>query len=978
MKKTLHIKPWVIFGLLTIAFVCLSLTETLATHLRAGNILVKKVNNNCLEYEITVVVFTNTNGTTVLFGGDQDFLNFGDGSPIVLVPEIGPGTNVPGATYDVIDGTLGIAKATYTIRHIYRGAGRFTISYIEPNRNAGIANIDQSVNVTFYLETQILIDPFLGCSSPPDLLVDPVDQACSGAAWFHNPGAQDNEGDSLSFQFVQPFRDRGSVVPNYRDPNSPEFYTEYATGNETDDGEPTFDIDPIFGTITWNAPDMKGEYNIAFIIIEWRKVRGVWYRMGFVRRDMQILVADDCNNERPDLEIPDDICVVAGETITEEIFGTDPDGDRVKIEAFSNVFELSADNQSPATLTPDPPIFQNVKATATFQWATTCQHVQDQPYSIVFRVEDERGLVSYKTWSIRVVGPPPTWQDAQLVNRTATITWDPYICQNADSIQIWRKVDESAFVPDTCFTGMPAGLGYERIANVLVKNGNVFIDNNKGKGLAPGARYCYRLVAVFSSQLGGESLVSLDTCVGPIEMTVPMITKVSILQTSETAGEIKVKWTRPLDADLTDFPLPYRYVVTRATGFIRANDSTLVTITAPASADTLSIMDVGLNTSSLIYNYSVMAIAANDDTVGTSVVASSVRLEASAEGVEAGQVQLTWAAAVPWSNQISTYPRHLIYRGDAGATEAELVLIDSVDVTANGFVYVDSDLVESQEYCYKILTRGSYGNPQLEEPLLNFSQIICVEPGDDVPPCPPVLTVDLQDCSNPSTIQSLCFATEFSNNLSWNLSNDPSCQDDVKSIRIYRSTHGNPFALLAEVPATVNNYLDRQNLDSYAACYKIISVDRSGNESEESQTICNDNCPYYELPNVFTPNGDGTNDKFSAYSVRNLDCEGDECEGYALELIQKCARFVQAVKFTAYNRWGQEVYTYEANTLAAGSNTNSIYIDWDGRDADGNKLPNGVYYYLAEVTFNTSNQQERVKTYKGWIHLLYDVDRSID
>ncbi len=49
-----------------------------ATHLRAGQIEVKQIST--LTVKVTVTVFTNTN-STVLFGGEQDMLNFGDGTP---------------------------------------------------------------------------------------------------------------------------------------------------------------------------------------------------------------------------------------------------------------------------------------------------------------------------------------------------------------------------------------------------------------------------------------------------------------------------------------------------------------------------------------------------------------------------------------------------------------------------------------------------------------------------------------------------------------------------------------------------------------------------------------------------------------------------------------------------------------------------------------------------------------------------------
>ena len=57
-----------------------------ATHLRAGEITVERVSCNSLTFRITVTVFTNTINTNVLFGGEDDWLDFGDGHRM-LIPE---------------------------------------------------------------------------------------------------------------------------------------------------------------------------------------------------------------------------------------------------------------------------------------------------------------------------------------------------------------------------------------------------------------------------------------------------------------------------------------------------------------------------------------------------------------------------------------------------------------------------------------------------------------------------------------------------------------------------------------------------------------------------------------------------------------------------------------------------------------------------------------------------------------------------
>ena len=129
--------------------------------------------------------------------------------------------------------------------------------------------------------------------------------------------------------------------------------------------------------------------------------------------------------------------------------------------------------------------------------------------------------------------------------------------------------------------------------------------------------------------------------------------------------------------------------------------------------------------------------------------------------------------------------------------------------------------------------------------------------------------------------------------------------------------------------------------------------------------MCFDNCPYYELPNIFTPNDDNCNDVFSAFSNRNYGSEqGGRCTVLSEEVRSKCARFVEKVELRVYNRWGKEVYSYESG----GERT--IYIDWDGRDLDGRELSTGVYYYVADVIFDSVDPSKQNQVIKGWVQLM--------
>lgn len=941
--------------------------ESFGTHLRAGEITVERI--NCSRtFKITIRVYTNIKDTNVEFGGDGTaILSFGDGL-FLEVP------TVAGIPRPELSPDNSIAYVEYTQTHVYSSDGSYTITYKEPNRNRGVLNMDNSVETQFYIETTVNIDPYFGCSSSPVLSVPPIDRGCVGVAWSHNPGAYDVDGDLLTYELVVPNRDRNVSVTNYKSPSDAKFYTSFGTGNENGNGPPSFKIDQLEGTITWDAPGAVGEYNIAFIVREWRLIDGLWFPLGSVRRDMQIII-DDCQNERPDLEVPQDTCVTAGTTLKEQIKGTDPDvDDKIKIEAFSQIFNFPP-AQSPATFLPVPD-FRPQPYNADFEWETDCFHIREQPYQVVFKVTDDGPprLTTFKSWFIKVVAPAPQWKNITLnpSTRSTVLEWEDYPCTQADVMQVWRRVDKTDYEPDNCETGMP-GLGYTLLAEVPISGSSAqktFTDSNNGKGLPPGAEVCYRLVAVFPLPGGGESYVSKDTCIGPILADAPVITNVSIVKTDAVNGEIFVKWFPPVDADPVQFPPPYTYKAYRGLGFTGSPSTNAV-----YSGTTTSFTDIGpgLNTENDIYNYRIVCYDASGGTVDTSAVASSVRLETNSL---IKKIELVWRAEVPWSNQTEKYPRHLIFRGEG---DAEPVLIDSVDVTANGFTYVDEGqfnkipLVDGQTYCYKIETRGSYGGtPDKFGKLKNLSQIICTQPGDTIPPCKPIqpLTLNAPDCNTYSS----CGENTFKNTLTWDRPEDPECRNDIRSYNIYVSYSADEDYMLLTRNVTDLFYV-HDSLNSMTSCYKISAVDRSGNESELSDPVCFENCPYYELPNVFTPNGDECNSTFSAYNSKDSYIDKDEsgeiiCGGTTDET--KCARFVEKVVLHVYNRWGREVYNYASEEIDDNDDgvIKSIYIDWDGRDTNGNELSSGVYYYVADVTFDTYDPAKKNKTIKGWVQLV--------
>lgn len=922
-------------------------SNTFATHLRSADIIIEADCNNPLRFKVTIVAYINT-GTTSNFGGGFSMLYFGDGTSIdidevIETPRPDLGNN--------------IGIATFSTFHTYSGFGRYTITYLEKDRSRGILNIALSEDVPYVSKAVLNVTEKIDCNHYPVLGVPPIDRACSKVAFYHTSGAYDIDGDSLSYELTIPSMDQNTFAP-YTSPIDPSFYINFNTGNETATGPPTFSIDPVSGLLTWNAPDKIGEYNIAFKVIEWRKdsITNTYIQLSSFVRDMQIIV-EECTNIRPQLVIPKNVCVTAGASIHEIIKGTDTENHPVKIEVFSEILDLEPD-ESPATYSPKPALFTSSDpfASVDFQWTTQCLHVRQQPYQVVFKITDSppQGpkLVTFAIWNIRVIAPPPVFQSAtpDLVTRVANLKWEGYSCANASSIQVWRKVGSASFTPSACQNGIPKNLGYYLIAT-LPPTQTQYTDTNYGRGLAVGAQYCYRIIPYFNSPASTYGFSSQELCVGPIQADAPVITHVSVEKTDKTSGEIRVSWLKPFDINTEQFPEPYEYEIYRATGFYGEES-----ISKAGRVTGTTFIDTNLNTDLTVYNYRIVLYGQPQNAnvivpIDTSSVASSEWLSLTPG---ANRMVLTWQDSVPWSNVAFVKPYHLIYRGEDNQEPADMILHDSVKVSVDGFTYTDTNLSDDIEYSYRILTRGTYGNPAiaLQE---NYSQIVTSYPVNTLPPCSPIITIDMISCEQYVKINN-CGEEEFTNKLHWNVSKLRQCRKNIKLYTVYAANSPDQeFLPIATVQDT--SFADT-GLLSFARCYRITATDESGIEGAPGEIMCNDNCPYYTLPNVITPNNDSYNDALSAHFETMGDTEPEQGE------VFRCPRFVQHVTLSVFNRWGQSVYDFES------TNESEVSIEWKGVDKNGNKLPTGIYFYVADITFNTLDPELKKKSIRGWIHIL--------
>lgn len=303
--------------LLSIFVLLIGFSNAFATHNRAGEITYRYIGTPTTpyKYEITITTYTKWVGTS---GTDKCELNvhFGDGDT-AIVPRInGLSVNCP-STADGVLITPDTRYNVYRTTHNYAGPGNYFISMEDRNRNSGICNIPDSDNQSFFLRSELVISPFLGQNDSPTLLNPPIDDACVGVCFEHNPAAFDADGDSLHYSL--------SVCYAYGSPLL--LWTFPPNMNSSS-------INPLTGDLTWCAPTMVCQYNVAILIKEYRLLPGtnIRYYIGSVLRDMQIDVLP-CNNNAPQISNENDTCVIAGSNLNFNVTATDPEFNTLSLSA---------------------------------------------------------------------------------------------------------------------------------------------------------------------------------------------------------------------------------------------------------------------------------------------------------------------------------------------------------------------------------------------------------------------------------------------------------------------------------------------------------------------------------------------------------------------------------------------------------------------------------------------------------------------
>ena len=845
-----------------------------ATHNRAGQLLYRHISGYTYEFTQTQFYFTPSEAWKQRVESGLD-VTWGDNTASKI-------QCVKDETEKLPDN---YTKCVFRMRHTFPGPGVYTIIMEDHNRNDGVENIPGSVNVAFCVKTVFRIDPNMRPNNTPQLLTYPVDKAAVGRRFVHNPSAYDMDGDSLSYELAVCLRERGIEIKTYRFPE--------ATG-----GPDSLYVHPVSGDFVWDAPEKKGLYNVAMKINEWRD----GMKIGSILRDMQIEVIDS-KNRPPVMPNFRDTCVIAGAKISIPVHVTDPDNDEIVLTATGGPFQV-ATNPADLLIGDKGPGYTN----AVFTWQTDNSHVRKQKYTVVFKAEDQNKevkLVSFANCNITVIAPKIENLTATAEKKDIWLDWEQTVCDHATGYEIYRSMGSNDFDLGPCETGIPSGSGYEKIATVDGIGNTVYKDNNNGKGLSPGIEYCYRVVAIFTD--GAKSLPSDEVCASLLAGTPPMIR--AHVETVNVAGEIHVAWLeKPSQEKMADKPGPFEYRLYYTWELARdywppldehinLGDTTFIhlidTKTQYPYYYRVELWDKGTN-----------SIVDEDFEIASTLYPI---LEPSDNSVI-----ISFGRYTPWIND-----EYTVYRCTNNGEN-----LDSVGFT-NRETFKDNGLRNGQEYCYRIRSRGYRNIDGVRYENENWSHVACATPFDNVPPCPPEL-VGVSICD------------EELNQLDWTY--DHECMYDVEKYRIYFSPDPARYAysrIDSVMSRDIHTYSHHKSL---IGCYYVTAVDSAGNQSAGSNIVCLDECGDYDLPNVFTPNGDNINDVFKSFNPGR----------------------VTKVEMQIFNRVGKLVFK-----------TENPDINWDGRDIDSKRfVPSGVYWYTCTV-YEERLTTPRIIPLSGIIHVFY-------
>ncbi|RYD83502.1 MAG: hypothetical protein EOP53_00680 [Sphingobacteriales bacterium] len=522
------------------------------------------------------------------------------------------------------------------------------------------------------------------------------------------------------------------------------------------------------------------------------------------------------------------------------------------------------------------------------------------------------------------------------------LTWTPYIgfVKNASG--------NPYYVVEKFYDN---GLGWNKIAT-LVNGETQLVDSN----IHCNVLYTYRILTF--DGLGQQSFSNTDTArafehILPI---VPDIKLVTVTQTHHLKGKAKLSWKPSISTDVA------KYLVYR-----KSNNNNWSLIATLPNTDTV-FNDVNLNTYRISYEYKVLAIdTCMNLSLDNGEIHQTVNLKATAQD---SKIQLDWNAYDGFGIK-----EYRLYRNGK-----------LVQVFANNiFGFTDTFVKCKNAYNYSLQAISD-----TDTMLISYSNTDSLQPFDTKPPVPVYLisasvskannqaeilwtkslsfdvagyilyrknivtnkndlvyttkdpldtfykdniqltdgrycyfVLAYDDCENksaPSNHGCLIYMSGIVgndvNDLGWNAYE--TWAKGVDYYNIYRRDDNGLQTKIGTVQAGNRNLLDKElNLLSKDFCYQVEAVEILGgfNARSFSTELCLQQKPHIYIPNAFTPGTSlNLNDDFGPKGA-----------------------YFQRYEMKIFNRWGERIY--ETNQAKG----------WNGKAANGEVLPEGVYMYKITV-----------------------------
>jgi|GEM_PF-1175655 len=301
------------FGLL---FLILISFKSQASHFAGYDISITRIAGGD-TYKVRFTIFKDASPSSAAMPTSMNFTTYVNGTNAnANVSFTTPRVNMYIATYDPKDCpppgsnlTLQVGVFEYTLTATQalslNNANGYYLSASECCRNDGATNVlgSSGLGMNFTIDfPRLSSTAATRYNSTPRYAKAPLAFYCVGKPYTIDWQPSDPDGDSLVFGLIPPSDGTSQVKPFGVATYAPGYNINY----NIMDGVPDLTVNPRTGVINF-IPTRTGRYLVGFKVEEWRKISGVWTKIGTMFREFQLEtvicpeappVTEDNNNQK--------------------------------------------------------------------------------------------------------------------------------------------------------------------------------------------------------------------------------------------------------------------------------------------------------------------------------------------------------------------------------------------------------------------------------------------------------------------------------------------------------------------------------------------------------------------------------------------------------------------------------------------------------------------------------------------------------